>query len=70
MMPLGADPGAPTTEEAPPADASSARDGVAVGALAVFAVSLPIAGFLMSAALGFVAVALAALVVAILIGLQ
>ena len=66
MMP-GADL-APTTEEAE--SRVDPRDGIAVGALFVFAVSLTIAGFIIHAALGFLALAIAALTVALIIGLR
>lgn len=72
MMPLGADPAAPTTEVLSTEERTVlfSRDGVAVGALATFVLSLTAAGFCVSAALGFAALALAALVVALLIGLR
>lgn len=69
MMPMGADPEAPTTEDAEPRVAD-ARDGIAVGALAVFTVSATAAGLCVSWALGFAALAIAALVVAFVIGLR
>ena len=68
MMPMGADPEAPTTEEASPR--VEPRDGIAVGALAVFVMSATAAGLCVSWALGFAALALAALVVAFVIGLR
>jgi hypothetical protein len=68
MMPSGADPEAPTTEQA--TDPELVRDAVAVGALGMFAASLTIAGFLIDAALGFLALAIASLTVALIIGLR
>lgn len=69
MMPMGADPEAPTTELIA-TEESPVRDGVAVGALATFAVALTIAGFCVGVALGFFALAIAALVVALVFGLR
>jgi hypothetical protein len=69
MMPMGADPEAPTTEQAA-TDLAAVRDAIAVGALATFAVALTIAGFCISVALGFFAMAVAALVVALIFGLR
>jgi len=61
---------APTTEQVATTDPASARDAIAVGALATFDVALTIAGFCVSAALGFFALALAALVTSLVMGLR